>query len=252
MAFFTFRKKGDDATSQSAPNESVEAIRRRAKHRLLGAAILLVAGVIGFPLVFDSQPRPVAVDIPIEIPDKAKVKSLVMVPEAKVSDPGREQGVITETREEGGLGKPAAVPEVAAPVVAAKAERQGETKMATRNDARSEGKAEADVKPPAIAAKEADGKGKAMKEVAVKEPAKEAAAEGRFVVQVGAFADPGKAREVRLKVERLGIKTYTQDVQTKDGSRIRVRVGPFAGRADADKAAAKIKKADLAAAVLSL
>ena len=72
------------------------------------------------------------------------------------------------------------------------------------------------------------------------------------MVQVGAYADPAKAREARLKVEHAGMKTYTQEVQTKDGSRIRVRVGPFAGRAEADKAAAKIKKLNLAAAVLSL
>jgi cell division septation protein DedD len=50
----------------------------------------------------------------------------------------------------------------------------------------------------------------------------------RYVVQVGAFADADKARETRLKVERAGLKTYTHVVETKDGKRIRVRVGPFA------------------------
>ena len=81
---------------------------------------------------------------------------------------------------------------------------------------------------------------------------KPAAADGRFVVQVGAFADVAKAREARLKVEKAGLKTYTQVVETKDGRRIRVRVGPFAGRAEADQAAEKIKKLDLSAAVLTL
>ena len=61
-----------------------------------------------------------------------------------------------------------------------------------------------------------------------------------------------KAREARLKVEKAGLKTYTQVVETKDGRRIRVRVGPFAGRAEADQAAEKIKKLDLSAAVLTL
>ena len=61
-----------------------------------------------------------------------------------------------------------------------------------------------------------------------------------------------KAREVRLKLERAGIKTYTQVVETADGKRIRVRVGPFQGRAEADKAAAKIKALNLPVSILQL
>ena len=76
--------------------------------------------------------------------------------------------------------------------------------------------------------------------------------EGRFIVQVGAFADVEKAREARQKVERAGLKTYTQVVQTADGKRIRVRVGPLPNRAEAEKAAARIRAADLPAAILTL
>jgi DedD protein len=75
---------------------------------------------------------------------------------------------------------------------------------------------------------------------------------GRFIVQVGAFADADKAREVRDKLERSGLKTYTQVVDTKDGKRTRVRVGPFGSRAEADKAAERVKGAGLAGAVLAL
>lgn len=74
----------------------------------------------------------------------------------------------------------------------------------------------------------------------------------RFVVQVGAFADPAKAAAARSKLERAGLKTYTHVAQTKDGKRIRVRVGPFDSRAEADKAASKARGLDLAAAVLTL
>ena len=72
------------------------------------------------------------------------------------------------------------------------------------------------------------------------------------MVQVGAFADVAKAREARQKVERAGLKTYTNVAETEDGKRIRVRVGPFANRAEADKAADKIKGLDLPAAILTL
>ncbi len=85
-----------------------------------------------------------------------------------------------------------------------------------------------------------------------KEAPKSADVAVRSVVQVGAFADLAKAREVRNKLESAGIKTYTQDVETKEGKRTRVRVGPFPTKEEADKAAEKIRKLNLQATVLKL
>lgn len=83
-------------------------------------------------------------------------------------------------------------------------------------------------------------------------PASAAAESLRLVVQVGAYTDADKLREARLKVEKLGMKTYTQVVEVEGARRTRVRVGPFATRAEADKAAARIKAVGLPAAILSL
>ena len=74
----------------------------------------------------------------------------------------------------------------------------------------------------------------------------------RFVVQAGAYTDAATLREARQKVEKLGLKTYTQVVETDSGSRTRVRVGPFDTREEAEKAAARIKGSGLAASILSL
>ena len=74
----------------------------------------------------------------------------------------------------------------------------------------------------------------------------------RFVVQIGAFNDEAKVREVRAKVEKEGIKTYTNIAQTKEGARTRVRVGPFTSRDEADKVARKIKQLQLQPQVLTL
>ncbi|MEN9887162.1 MAG: hypothetical protein RL758_1740, partial [Pseudomonadota bacterium] len=79
-----------------------------------------------------------------------------------------------------------------------------------------------------------------------------AAASGKFIVQVGAYAEASKARQTRLKVEKAGLKTYTHVAETAEGKRIRVRVGPFATRDEADKAAKKIKSLDLPAVILIL
>lgn len=242
MAFFKFRKNAGDSSATSAPPDSVEVMRKRAKHRLIGAAVLVLVGVIGFPLLFDNQPRPIAVDIPIEIPDKNKVKPLIVpavpAPSAAVaSAPAKPVAPA-----------PAPVPEAAAPV-----EKPPKPAVAASEAPAVAKKPEPKpVETPAAVKPTESAKAKALlegKDVAAKEPA---AADGRFVVQVGAFADVAKAREARLKVEKAGLKTYTQVVETKDGRRIRVRVGPFAGRAEADQAAEKIKKLDLSAAVLTL
>jgi DedD protein len=72
------------------------------------------------------------------------------------------------------------------------------------------------------------------------------------VVQVGAFADAAAAREVRLKVEKLGLKTYTQVVEVEGGRRTRVRVGPFASREEAQQTLARIQRGNLPGVVLAL
>jgi DedD protein len=72
------------------------------------------------------------------------------------------------------------------------------------------------------------------------------------VVQVGAFAEADKAQAARAKLEKAGLKTYTHVAETKEGKRTRVRLGPFDSRAEADKAAAKVKGLGLPAAVLTL
>lgn len=83
-------------------------------------------------------------------------------------------------------------------------------------------------------------------------PAEPSAADARFVVQVGAYADAAMLRETRQKVEKLGLKTYTQVIEGDAGRRTRVRVGPFGTRAEAQAAAARLKAAGLPANLLAL
>ncbi len=240
MDFFKFRKKGDPAPSASVQPESVERMRQRAKHRLIGAAVLVLIGVIGFPLLFDKQPRPIAVDTPIDIPDKNKAPPLAL-PESPAS---REAAIAPVVPSE-----PVALP--AAPV-APKAATPQSVVITETAEAPKPVKPEASTVNPPAAAKPAEvNRAQALLEGKAAD-AKPAASEGRFVVQVGAFADAARAREVRLKVEAAGLKTYTNVAETKDGSRIRVRVGPFSSKVEAEKAAEKIKKLNLPAVLLTL
>lgn len=292
MAFFKFRSRGQptnegrNASVAPAPAESVDAMRRRARHRLLGAAVLVLVGVIGFPLLFDTQPRPVAVDIPIEIPDRNKVAPLPapVAPAAPVaqapapapapapaapapdnrtrvaSNSTSSGGVITETAD--GRELPADRPVTSAPPAETRPEPKPEAKPKpepkpeVRHEAKPEPKPAAPAKPPADDGARArallDGKPPAAAAAAAVKPAAATDDDGRFVVQVGAFAEAEKARDVRQKLEKAGLKTYTNVAKTADGERTRVRVGPFASRAEAERAAGRVKGLSLPAAVLSL
>lgn len=75
------RSKGGAARSRRKqqaddPQETLETIRRRARNRLLGAALLVGVTVIGLPMLFDKQPRVVNVDAQVSIPDKNDVAPL--------------------------------------------------------------------------------------------------------------------------------------------------------------------------------
>ena len=256
MAFFKFRKGGDESASTQRQPESIEAMRRRAKHRLIGAGVLVLIGVIGFPLLFDTQPRPIAVDIPIEIPDRNKAKplppmaSVAPTPSAKIAAPPPaappSAPVVAKAEPQAPKAEtpaPAPKPEEK---VQAKAEPVAKPASARVEPAKPE-VAKAEPKPAPAKSSDDDGakalallEGKAAS--AAQPPA--ATVNARFVVQVGAFSDATLARETRLKVEKSGLKTYTQVAETKDGKLIRVRVGPFGTKDEADKAAAKIKGLD--------
>lgn len=252
-------------------------MRRRARHRLIGAAVLVVLGVIGFPILFDSQPRPIPVDVPIEIPDRNQVAPLMVPADAAQSESvASATGGALVAGEELVVNEPApvAVPKppepprlvpTPAPVhtPVAQAELRPQTKPEHKPEPKPEHKPEPVAKPepapkPVISEAERarallEGRAPVSSATPAASAAKtEANKQGRFIVQVGAFADVSKANEVRGKLERAGLKTYTQAVDTKDGKRTRVRVGPYGQRDEADKAAERIKGLGLPASVLTL
>jgi DedD protein len=226
MAFFKLRKAAGESQAPAPAPESVDALRRRARYRLAGAALLVLAGVIGFPLLFDNQPRPIAVDIPIDIPDKARVKPLVNNSEAQ-----SKQGL------------------AAAPAASAQATAAPDADAVRGATGALKEEVIIASSKPAAAPK---GEDKPAEKAADKPSDKVAATSGRFIVQFGAYTDSARAHEARLKVEKAGLKTYAQVVEGPEGKKFRVRVGPFEKRGDAEKAAEKIKKLDLPAAILGL
>ncbi len=258
----SFLKRKDSPAQAGAVDEAatVQSARTRARRRLIGAAVLVGVGIIGFPLLFETQPRPIAVDIPIEIPARDNVPPLKLPPAKSppATSPRAAGPVVAET---------VAEPPAEAPAQASSAQAPASAALPVAPPPRAERVASAPAAasaPVARAATEApDPKSDAQraqallegKPVAAAPPPVAAASEpktGRFVVQAGAYTDPATLREARQKVEKLGLKTYTQVVETDSGARTRVRVGPFDSREEAEKTAARIKSAGLAANILSL
>ena len=300
------------ANSQN-PADTAEAMREeraRARTRLMGATVLLLIGVIGFPLLFETQPRPIPVDLPIEIPARnapgvvdasshaartAATLSAAGPTSARVASGPTPESVSYDARPSAAApasepapapaahrsafatlaaaltSSPARASDVAASAPAAAA-ASSSTVAQTKSTAKPGKPAAASaVTPPLVA----EARPTPAPHVATPTPppavpasrpspaailsdtapakASDAAANGaRFVVQVGAFLDDAKVRETRSKVEKLGMKTYTQPVDTPTGKRIRVRIGPYASKSEADKAAARIKADGLQAVVLAL
>ena len=246
MAFFKLRLPGRFSSTQTradalanAPAESVEVIRKRARHRLMGSVVLVLGAVVGLPLLFDSQPRPVAIDTPIVIPDRNQTSPLsATVASAKT-----------------GASKEGSAPDQVNTAGQAGAANQALTNSAgldpheevVPKDNKAEGKPEAKLEPKPELKAEAKPESKSDNK-----PEPKAGDAVRSVVQVGAYADLAKAKEARAKLESAGFKTYTQEIDTKDGKRIRVRVGPFATKEEADKTAEKIRKLNLQTSVLKL
>ena len=284
MGLLSIFRRTDKSPVPPATTEASDAVREarmRARRRLIGAVVLLVIGVIGFPLVFETQPRPIPVDIPIEIPKKDGAPALVMPPARPAADSAQSPAapaapiarapaapsaeIITESRSDAGrevaprasseasahtAERPAPKPEAKPAAAVAEAARKVAPSPASESGHKpaAPAVAEAARKP---AATSVTGDGARAKALLDAKPT--AAVEGaRYVVQVGAFAEAASARETRLKAEKLGMKTYTQVAQTPSGSRIRVRVGPFGSRAEADAALAKARAAGLTAVVLTL
>jgi len=295
--------------------EAVREARARARRRLMGATVLLLIGVIGFPLLFETQPRPIPVDLPIEIPARNAPgvgdatstarphgSASTATPLSSTAGSGPTLAAAGPTPESVSYdARPSAAAPAADPASTPPAHRSAFASLAaalTPSAARTSdvpasaatvsalpGSTVAQARPAPRPVKAPAASATTLAAVAAPrptpaphlaapapvvpasppspaailagvpstKPSDAVAAGGRFVVQVGAFTDDTKIREVRAKVEKIGLKTYTQQVDTPGGKRVRVRVGPYATKAEADRIASKIKADGLpAAAVLAL
>jgi len=202
-------------------------LKKRARRRLIGAIVLVAVVAVVLPMVLDSDPKPTSQDINIQIPSQdSKGFASKVVPLASKGAPDKSDAKAVESQPVSKApdkvaakppepAKEVAVPEKPAPKSPDKAAVKGrEPKPEKAPDKASP--------PPKAAEKPAD------KAVALKP--------GMFFIQVTALADPGRAKAVQQRILDAGLPAYTQEIPAGKGNVTRVRAGPFAARAEAEKA----------------
>jgi DedD protein len=207
--------------------------QQRARHRLIGATVLVLIAVIGLPRILDSRPKPVTNDIAINIVTSLPTPSA----EPKLEEKAKVATPVEPVKD---APKPA-------PVVDAKPE----PKVETKTEAKAEVKVE--TKAPATAASKPATIGLAAGEEVVTVPSSKPKAEevpkssaangtGKFVIQIGAFASEERAKGWIAKLKDQKIPNYVINKTGSDGAKLYVlRAGPYTDKDAAEAAEKKIK-----------
>ena len=178
-------------------------LRKRARRRLVGAITLVIAAVVILPMVLDSKPEPRSQEIDIRIPSE----------------------------DSAGEFTPGVGPRIEAPLIAGSEEsvtgvQQDQQKKSVSPIESAQSDHES-IEKPVVAGKSPDSKAESG-------AAKVIALTDAFVVQLGAFSDPVKARQQQQSLIPKDIKAYTETLKTDKGEITRVRVGPFRTREEAE------------------
>ena len=207
--------------------------QQRARHRLIGAAILVLIAVVGLPRILDSKPKTAPNDIAINIVTSLPIPGST----PKIEEKPKADAPVEVSKEASKVVPPAEVK--SEPKVDAKAE----TKVGTKTDAKPVTPAPSKSATMGLAAGE---------EVVTTSPSKPNAEEapkasasngsGKYVIQIGAFASEERAKGWIAKLKDQKIPNYVLNKTGADGAKLYVlRAGPYTDKDAAEAAEKKIK-----------
>ena len=219
---------------------------QRARHRLIGASVLVILAFIALPRILDSKPKSVNNDIAVNIVTSLPVPG--MNPET-VAAPKPNSATVQST------------PSSATPVAPTLAPTTPSNKVETKPDANPSPSqtqipaSATDIKPatPSVPAKSAalglaageeviaaTNKSKPKADTPATKPAGNTP--GKFVIQIGAFASEDRANGWVTKMKDQKIPNYVINKTAPDGAKLFVlRAGPFPDKDSAEAAEKKIK-----------
>lgn len=239
------------AASATAPATSAPARPQAAGQVASTAAPMPEAAPEPAP-VAESRPDPAPASTPAPVAAAAKASaapkaSASTVPPATVTPPPAEPAPPARPAS-APASKPAAStpapPKTATPAASARASATtspaasaASTPAPQREAAASRASAATKPKAPASATAAAD------------KPLPTVGTAAGYYINVGLFAEEANARKTQARLLNEGLPAFRQELNNSKGRRIRVRVGPYATRAQADAAAEAIRAMALDAVV---
>jgi DedD protein len=209
------RSSSQAADQTQGRAEPADVVRVRARRRLIGAAALLLTAAIVVPMLLDPEPKPTADNIAIDIPsEKTPFTPRLTLPPVPAPD-----------------NVPVAPPQESAPI---------------QEKAEDSTKAEAKKVEEQRARALLEGKSKTAAAAGTSDKT------ARFVVQAAAPASETAARDLAERLKKSGLAPYMEKVDTKQGVRYRVRLGPYATRDEADGVRARLKAQGISANLVTL
>lgn len=211
--------------------------QQRARHRLIGATVLVLIAVVGLPRILDSKPKSSPNDIAVNIVTSLPIPGTEAKPEEK---PKAE--VSAEAAKE--APKAAALPEPKTdtkadlkPVAPSTSGTPAIPAAPSANKSSTLGLAAGEEVVASAVTPKTDAKPKADE---VKPIASNGS--GKYVIQIGAFASEERAKGWIAKLKDQKIPNYVLNKTGSDGAKLYVlRAGPYTDKDAAEAAEKKIK-----------
>ncbi len=226
----------------SMPEDDAQLpLKKRARRRLVGAIAMAVFAAVVLPMVMDPSPQAPVADVEIRIPGQDEAPAFN--PKALAAKPAEAPPVRNADAEkavERPVDKPVEKP-VGKPAEKAPEKVQEKAPAAIEKPAAKPADKPADK--PAAEKPKANGDDARRAAAILAGKAPEAApATAEHVILIGAFANQANVRQLQGKLGELGIKVYTEALDSPQGKKTRVRAGPFPSREAAEKALEKMKR----------
>lgn len=204
-------------------------LRKRARRRLLGAVTLVTLLVIFLPMIFDEESQQERQEIDIQIPSEDLVTE--NYPWMMPTDPaGDEIEPPTNQSDESLAMAPQSLPQIVEETQEESINNQGTPIPLTKPSYQ---------KP-------------VTQQVTKIQEGPQPKTDHAFVIQLGAFSDPLKAKQQLQNLTASGINSaYVETIKVGHNEMVRVRVGPFSTRKAAEDEYDKLKKMGLSGVVTS-
>ncbi len=223
-------------------------LKKRARRRLIGAVAFAGLAAVVLPMVLDDEPKQQIQEVQIRIPGQDQTPFAPKLAKAPVASeaPASPPPVKAETPPPPAPVSKAAEKPVEKPAAPEKVEKTEKTEKVEKAPAPPAPKpAEKTVDKAPVDNSEAQRAAAILAGKPVEprdKPAAAANGNGQFVILIGAFANPANVKQLQSKIGEMGIKVFTEPLESPGGTKTRVRAGPFPNREAADKALEKIKR----------